>query len=78
VPGYNGGGSVKTILVVDDEPTLAATVRYNLEQGGYQVITAADGESGLSHPPGSTRLCPRLTFGALQVLQGIAADFTVR
>jgi DNA-binding response OmpR family regulator len=39
---------VKTILVVDDEPTLAATVRYNLEQGGYQVITAADGESGLS------------------------------
>ncbi|MDO8615181.1 MAG: response regulator transcription factor [Dehalococcoidia bacterium] len=39
---------MKTILVVDDEPTLAATVRYNLEQGGYRVITAADGESGLS------------------------------
>jgi DNA-binding response OmpR family regulator len=39
---------VKKILVVDDEPTLVATVRYNLEREGYQVVTAADGESGLS------------------------------
>jgi DNA-binding response OmpR family regulator len=39
---------VKKILVVDDEPTLVATLRYNLEREGYQVVTAADGESGLS------------------------------
>jgi DNA-binding response OmpR family regulator len=39
---------VKKILLVDDEPTLVATVKYNLEREGYQVVTAADGESGLS------------------------------
>jgi len=39
---------VKKILVVDDEPTLVAIVKYNLEREGYQVVTAADGESGLS------------------------------
>jgi DNA-binding response OmpR family regulator len=39
---------MKRILVVDDEPTLVATLKYNLEREGYQVLTAADGESGLS------------------------------
>lgn len=39
---------MKKILVVDDEPTLVATLKYNLEREGYRVITAADGESGLS------------------------------
>jgi DNA-binding response OmpR family regulator len=39
---------VKKILVVDDEPTLVATLKYNLEREGYEVVTAADGESGLS------------------------------
>jgi DNA-binding response OmpR family regulator len=39
---------VKKILVVDDEPTLVATLRYNLEREGYEVIDAADGESALS------------------------------
>jgi len=39
---------VKRILVVDDEPTLVATVKYNLEREGHVVLTAADGESGLS------------------------------
>ena len=38
---------MKKILVVDDEPTLVATVKYNLEREGYQVVTAADGESGV-------------------------------
>jgi DNA-binding response OmpR family regulator len=40
--------TAKRILVVDDEPTLVATLKYNLEREGYQVLTAADGESGLS------------------------------
>jgi DNA-binding response OmpR family regulator len=39
---------VKTILVADDEPTLVATLKYNLERDSYEVITAADGESALA------------------------------
>ncbi len=37
----------RKILVVDDEPVLVDTIAYNLEQAGYQVITAADGASAL-------------------------------
>lgn len=37
----------RKILVVDDEPVLVETIAYNLEQAGYQVITAADGASAL-------------------------------
>lgn len=40
--------AVKKILVADDEPTLVATLKYNLEREGYQVVTATDGESALS------------------------------
>jgi len=39
---------VKKILIVEDEPTLLATLRYNLEREGYAVATAADGESALT------------------------------
>ena len=39
---------MKKVLVVDDEPTLVATLKYNLEREGYHVITATDGEAGLS------------------------------
>jgi DNA-binding response OmpR family regulator len=35
------------ILVVDDEPTLLATVRFNLEREGYEVITASNGGDAL-------------------------------
>jgi len=38
----------KRILVVDDEPTLVATLRYNLEREGFEVATAANGEEALS------------------------------
>ena len=37
----------RKILVVDDEAVLVETIAYNLEQAGYQVITAADGASAL-------------------------------
>jgi DNA-binding response OmpR family regulator len=40
--------SGRTVLVVDDEPTLVATVKYNLEREGYRVLTATDGEGALS------------------------------
>jgi len=39
---------VKKILVVEDESTLVATLKFNLERDGYQVFTAMDGEAGLS------------------------------
>ena len=46
---------VKTILVVEDELKIARLVRDYLEQAGYSVLTAPDGESGLtlwrSHDP---------------------------
>jgi DNA-binding response OmpR family regulator len=35
------------ILVVDDEPTLLATVRFNLEREGYEVLTASNGGDAL-------------------------------
>jgi len=38
---------VKSILVVDDEPTLVATLKYNLEREQYKVITARDGASAI-------------------------------
>ena len=44
----NPGLAVKRILVVDDEPTLVATLQYNLEREGYQVDTALDGESAIA------------------------------
>ncbi len=37
----------RKILVVDDEAVLVETIAYNLEQAGYQVITATDGASAL-------------------------------
>ena len=36
-----------TILLVEDEPTLSETLRYNLEREGYTVLSAADGVRGL-------------------------------
>jgi two-component system phosphate regulon response regulator PhoB len=38
----------KTVLVIDDEPDLVKLVDHNLTKAGYLVLTARDGESGLS------------------------------
>ena len=38
----------RTVLIVDDEENLTEAIRYNLEQEGFQVSTAADGERGLA------------------------------
>ncbi|MGG0410607.1 response regulator transcription factor [Peribacillus simplex] len=37
----------KKILVVDDEQSIVTLLQYNLEQAGYSVVTALDGEQGL-------------------------------
>jgi two-component system alkaline phosphatase synthesis response regulator PhoP len=38
---------VKRILAVEDEISIANLITYNLEQSGYQVITASDGTEAL-------------------------------
>jgi two-component system, OmpR family, response regulator len=35
------------VLVVEDDPNLLATLRYNLKKEGYSVVTASDGEQAL-------------------------------
>lgn len=40
--------SAKTVLVVDDEQDILDLVRFRLEHDGYRVITASDGEAGLT------------------------------
>jgi phosphate regulon transcriptional regulator PhoB len=37
----------KTILVVEDEPDIRELVRYNLDQAGFAVVEAGDGETAL-------------------------------
>ncbi len=48
--GYDGfvNAPTKTVLVVDDEPTLVATLRYNLEREGYKVLAAGDGDKAIT------------------------------
>lgn len=38
----------KTILVIDDEAAILRLVKSHLEQAGYRVLTASDGEEGLA------------------------------
>ena len=38
---------MKTILVVDDEPKIVRALKAYLEQAGYRVVTAYDGQMGL-------------------------------
>lgn len=50
----------KRILVVDDEPDVVETVRFRLEQDGYEVLVATNGLEGLgaahAHRPDLTIL----------------------
>ena len=39
---------LKTILIVDDEPSIRDLLRYNLEKEGYQIIEASDGITGVN------------------------------
>jgi two-component system cell cycle sensor histidine kinase/response regulator CckA len=40
-------GKGELVLVVDDEPMILATMRIMLEENGYRILTANDGEEGL-------------------------------
>lgn len=46
-PKDGGKGSNMKILVVDDEKIIVKGLKYNLEQEGYQVVAAYDGEEAL-------------------------------
>lgn len=37
-----------TILIIDDDASLRRVVEYNLQEAGYQVLSAASGEAGMS------------------------------
>ncbi|HAT54472.1 MAG TPA: DNA-binding response regulator [Lactobacillus sp.] len=39
---------MKRVLVVDDEPSIVTLLQYNLEQAGYAVDTAIDGQQALT------------------------------
>jgi DNA-binding response OmpR family regulator len=41
------GSSSKTVLVVEDEVSLASTLSYNLRKNGFNVLSAVDGIEGL-------------------------------
>ena len=43
---YGGKKMTKTILVVEDEISIATLLQYNLEQAGFNVVTAHDGQEG--------------------------------
>ena len=44
----NEYGSVKKVLVVDDDPVIVRLLRVNFEMEGYEVATAGDGEEGMA------------------------------
>lgn len=46
-PIRRGISSRPTVLVVDDDQALVKVMSFNLEQDGYQVLTASDGETAL-------------------------------
>jgi DNA-binding response OmpR family regulator len=46
-PATAAGAGLKTVLVVEDEASLASTLSYNLRKNGFNVISAADGVAGL-------------------------------
>ncbi len=69
----------KTVLVVDDEPDILDLVRFRLEHDGYRVITATDGEAGLSlaraeHPDLCVLDVMMPKFSGLEVLAQLRQD----
>ena len=59
---YPVDAMARTILVVDDEPTLRETLAEALDADGFRVVTAADGREALirfrEHQPGPRRAGP--------------------
>jgi two-component system chemotaxis response regulator CheY len=47
-PDRSSAPSAETIVVVDDERSVRALLRLLIEQAGYRVVEAANGEAGLA------------------------------
>src|SRR5438034_803672 len=62
--------SVKTVLVVDDEPSIAQIAGDYLRHGGFDVITASNGIDALALQPG--RICTRAQL--LDAVRGTDVD----
>jgi DNA-binding response OmpR family regulator len=45
--GDGGGPLARSVLIVEDDPSIALGLRMNLESEGYRVLSAEDGEMGL-------------------------------
>jgi two-component system alkaline phosphatase synthesis response regulator PhoP len=60
-------GAKRKILVVEDEPDIRELVRYNLEQAGFRVVEADDGEDALRKVKGEQ---PALVVLDLMLPQG--------
>ena len=45
---HDSPATAKTVLVVDDEQDILDLVRFRLERDGYRVLTASDGQEGLT------------------------------
>lgn len=73
---------VRTILLVEDDPTLLEAIRYNLGKEGYQVVTAVDGIQALEQARQATPdlvildiMLPRLD--GLEVCRTLRRDSSV-
>ncbi len=65
------------VLVVDDDSSLLRAMRLGLQAGGHQVITAANGEQGISRPPCATPDVVVLDLG-LPDIDGLAVCKRIR
>lgn len=69
----------QTVLVADDEDDVIELVRYRLENDGYRVLTASDGEAALQlvrdeHPDVCVLDVMMPKLGGLEVLAQLRAD----
>jgi DNA-binding response OmpR family regulator len=77
--GKSASGPKRRVLVVEDDPSIALGLRINLEEEGYDVLSAEDGERGLAitreEGPDLVILDVMLPkMNGLQVLRSIRAD----
>lgn len=73
-------GTRGRVLVVEDEETLAESIRYNLEAEGYSVEVVADGATGLARAPQADLVLLDLMLPAmhgLDVLRSLRRRSTV-
>src|SRR2546425_184323 len=79
-PSLEGGTPTASILLIDDEPELRATVRELLEAAGYTILEASDGQAGggWGQEDPLDLVLPGLLMPGPQSFQTIPALLTVR